>query len=56
MKRNIFWTIWGVVSLVCVMIAGFKSFAIDLEKNTENNRPQYLATEETQPMTTSNSR
>jgi hypothetical protein len=35
MKRNLFWTIWGLTTLICVMIAGFKSFAIELEK--ENN-------------------
>lgn len=45
MKRNIFWTVWGVASLVCVLIAGFKSFAIELEKKTADNRPQYLASE-----------
>ncbi len=32
MKRNLFWTVWGLATLVCVMIAGFKSFAIELEK------------------------
>ena len=32
MKRNLFWTAWGLVTLICVMIAGFKSFAIEMEK------------------------
>lgn len=43
MKRNIFWTVWGIASLVCLLIAGFKSFAIELEKKTADNRPKYLA-------------
>ncbi|GAB4276159.1 MAG: hypothetical protein Kow0029_17900 [Candidatus Rifleibacteriota bacterium] len=48
MKRNLFWTVWGLVTLVCVMIAGFKSFALELEKKnsgarTEKAMPQYFA-------------
>lgn len=32
MKRNLFWTIWGLVTLICVMLAGFKTFAIEIEE------------------------
>jgi hypothetical protein len=35
--------IWGVVSLVCVMVAGFKSFALELEnKNETQAKPTYI--------------
>ncbi|MDD2999545.1 MAG: hypothetical protein PHV05_10835 [Candidatus Riflebacteria bacterium] len=51
MKRNIFWMIWGIVSLVCVMIAGVKSFALEIEEKKNDTRPRYLSsvtyTEET---------
>jgi len=43
MKRNIFWMIWGVASLVCVMVAGFKSFAIEAEQNRTAERPAYIS-------------
>lgn len=52
MKRNLFWTIWGLTTLICVMIAGFKTFAMELEKEknaknakTETARPRYFAAE-----------
>lgn len=46
MKRNIFWMIWGVASLICVMVAGFKSFALEIESKTQNNQPTYITTED----------
>ncbi len=36
MKRNIFWTIWGLVTLVGVMIAGAKTFAIEVENHQKS--------------------
>ncbi len=45
MKRNIFWMIWGVASLVCVLVAGFKSFALEVEQKKQNNKPVYVNTE-----------
>lgn len=45
MKRNIFWMIWGVASLVCVLVAGFKSFAIEAEQNRQANKPAYISAE-----------
>lgn len=45
MKRNIFWMIWGVASLVCVLVAGFKSFALEAEQNRQSNKPVYVNTE-----------
>lgn len=45
MKRNIFWMIWGVASLVCVLVAGFKSFAIEAEQNRQSNKPAYISAE-----------
>lgn len=29
--------VWGVTSLVCVLIAGFKSFAHEIEHNKQNS-------------------
>lgn len=42
MKRNVFWMVWGVASLICVMVAGFKSFAIEIENKTTSNKPTYI--------------
>lgn len=46
MKRNIFWMVWGVASLICVMVAGFKSFALEIESKKQNNQPTYITAEE----------
>ena len=53
MKKNLFWTIWGLTTLICVMLAGFKSFAHELEqekksamRKTENSRPKFYKTAE----------
>lgn len=45
MKRNLFWMAWGVASLICVMIAGFKSFALEVESKKQNNQPTYVTAE-----------
>ncbi len=52
MKRNLFWTIWGITALICIMLAGLKSFAIDIEREiatkasqTDQNKPRYFEPE-----------
>ena len=46
MKRNLFWMVWGVTSLICLMIAGFKSFAMEIESKNQNNQPTYVTAAE----------
>ncbi len=41
MRKSYFWVLWGIASLVCVFAAGYKSFAIDLEKE-KANKPIYI--------------
>jgi hypothetical protein len=52
MKRNLFWTIWGITALICIMLAGFKSFALDIEREkasktsqTHQDKPRYFGPE-----------
>jgi hypothetical protein len=52
MKKNLFWTIWGLATLICVMVAGFKSFAHELEQEkktaiqkAQNSRPKFYRTQ-----------
>lgn len=49
MKRKIFWMVWGVASLVCIMIAGYKSFAIEVENHKMRQKPSYVVTEKEAP-------
>lgn len=44
MKRNLFWTIWGLATLICVMIAGFKTFAIEIENQQNSLKATFTKT------------
>ncbi len=51
MKRKIFWMAWGIASLVCIMIAGYKSFAVEVENYEARQRPSYVVVEKELPGT-----
>lgn len=43
MRRNIFWTAWGLVGLACMLFAGIKSFATEIRKQVEAREHKYIA-------------
>jgi len=52
MKRNIFWTAWGVVGLMFLLSASLKSFAAEIRKRVDANEHKYVSEE---PRTETNS-
>ncbi|MDD3146965.1 MAG: hypothetical protein PHD82_06650 [Candidatus Riflebacteria bacterium] len=45
MRRNIFWTAWGIVGLSFFLAASIKSFATEIRKRAEDRKHTYVAEE-----------
>lgn len=52
MKRNLFWTVWGIVGLVFLLSASIKSFAAEIRKRVEANEHKYISEESRTETTT----
>jgi len=43
MKRNYLWMTWGLLSLIALMMIGYKSIASEVAKQGNQNRPVIIS-------------